>query len=200
MQEFRILVEGISDHAFISYLLKDYINKIPQNFIINTEGKDKIKLFESSLLLENNYFIFDADQDLNEARKNIIQQINHIQISGTPIKYEIFLLPNNKDLGELETLLFSIIRNQSDKEERLECLEKYWQCLPNIPKKNDYDVRLYEFITSYNLNKDQKEEIKKKNYLFDREDIWDMESKELEPLKSYLNPIINLINSSAVDF
>ena len=118
MKRFLIIVEGDADKKFF----QDYFHHLfgeyaPENSIIHpgkdgdTGGYGKLKSEEALLALRQNtdqggmnLVIFDADEDIEARRKELLSIREQYDV-----EFELFLLPNDKDAGELEDLLEQII-------------------------------------------------------------------------------------------
>lgn len=97
----NILVEGHTDKDFLELYCK-YLNIDARIYV--ADGKDNLKNRVNLVKDNKNYLIiFDADEDYKNSKANIENQINQMNIPKQ--NYEIFLLPNNKDNGNLETLI-----------------------------------------------------------------------------------------------
>ena len=109
---FLIIVEGIADETFIrQYLFFFFFQKVPENFILRTNGKDNLKSTSAINRMRSmtdqggiNLVIFDADNDFEAKKASILKWKEE-----NGLEFELFLLPNNKDKGELEDLLENII-------------------------------------------------------------------------------------------
>ena len=120
----KIIVEGDSDKKFLESYLKHL--KITNCKIISIGGKDNIKNHKE-LKKEDYIIIFDADDNYNKSRINIEKQLDELNIKND----KIFLFPNNKDIGNLETLIEKIAKHK----EVLKCYEDYEKCIENLIKK-----------------------------------------------------------------
>jgi predicted GTPase len=114
----KIFVEGIADVKF----LRDYISHITPNFgivketIIDTGGwtsidsqKEKGESIQNQMRQNTdnggiNLVVFDADKDFGTRKQEI-----EAWKSKYNLAFELFLLPNNQDIGALEDLLEKII-------------------------------------------------------------------------------------------
>lgn len=121
----RIIVEGDSDKKFLESYLK-YLNITNYTNIVSIGGKDNIKNHKE-LKKEDFIIIFDADDDYNESKSNIENQLDELDIKND----KIFLFPNNKDIGNLETLIEKIAIHK----EVLQCYESYEKCIDNLIKR-----------------------------------------------------------------
>lgn len=174
----HILVEGHTDKDFLELYCK-FLN-IEKARIDVVVGKDNLKNREELVVRddEKHLIIFDADEDYKNSKANIENQINQMNIPKQ--NYEIFLLPNNKDNGNLETLIEKIARYK----EVLKCFESYEKCITGLgndniklPTKKD---KVFAYMQSFGF----KNSIKPKE--FDLSPYIDFEDKYLEDLKDFL--------------
>lgn len=172
----NILVEGHTDKDFLELYCK-YLNIEVRIDVV--DGKDNLINRVNLVKANKNYLIiFDADNDYNNSKDNIENQINQMNISNE--NYDIFLLPNNKDNGNLETLIEKIACHK----EVLNCFESYKKCISELgindiklPTKKD---KVFAYMQSFGF----KNSIKPKE--FDLSPYVDFENKYLEDLKNFL--------------
>lgn len=171
-----ILVEGHTDKDFLELYCK-YLNIDVRIDIVN--GKDNLKNRVDLAKGNKNYFIiFDADYNYDNSKSNIEKQISQMNIPKE--NYDIFLLPNNKDNGDIETLIEKIAIHK----EVLNCFEGYKKCITGLgndkiklpPKKS----KVFAYMQSFGF----KNTIKPQE--FDLSPYVDFEDKYLEPLKNFL--------------
>ncbi len=177
----RIFVEG-DDKIFIeNYLHHLFREKVKDYDIICTGGWTNIHL-ERNKFIENtdneglNLVIFDADIDFSK-RKNELEN----KKTELGIEFELFLFPNNQDIGDFEVLLerISNVTHRSI----FECFDKYQDCLSN--KNETYilpnrEARIFAYLET--LNEETKP--KKRDYSIDK--CWNLNSSELDNLKEFL--------------
>lgn len=172
----HILVEGYTDKDFLELYCK-YLNIEVRIDVV--DGKDNL-INRWNLIRddEKHLIIFDADDYYNDSKTNIENQINQMNISNE--NYDIFLLPNNKDNGNLETLIEKIACHK----EVLNCFESYKKCITGLgndniklPTKKD---KVFAYMQSFGF----KNSIKPKE--FDLSPYVDFEDKYLEDLKNFL--------------
>ena len=106
-------------------------------------------------------------------------------------KISCFLTPNNKDLGNLETLLLSSL----DKRDipQLQCFEEYKQCLtnsiPDIEKRaiDKHEVEAYIKFSQKPRNRNQAQF----SFIDKNGDtgLWDLSKKEFQPLIGFVESI-----------
>lgn len=216
MSDILIVVEGEADVVFLmQYLPHLNLCKSPRYkrgkpialegnngtiSIIATGGKDCIKGQEVVIkqAVDNKYkvlFIFDADDDVSLSRTNILNQWSVLGLSAKP---EIFLFPNDRDSGTLETLLIQCIHTCNAP------LLDYWQNLPG--KQEDIlselntryeacggcttrqtlhgpDDKMAIYSYAYQLTGNKAHETKRD---YSDKTVWDLESEALEPLRDFL--------------
>ena len=194
---FLIVVEGIADETFIrQYLYHLFGQKVPENFILRTEGKDNLK---SSVAINRmrsmtdqggiNLVIFDADDDFESRRSSILEWKEQ-----NGLEFELFLLPNNKEKGELEDLLENIINPNN--RPILECWEHYEKELVtlNIPGRTPPPLttpakktKIYGYLEALlGTSENDKKKIKEREREYDNVLHWDLDAIFLSPLKEFL--------------
>ena len=208
-----LLVEGITDVKFIKYIC--YKNGVTTNFddfkkakginaqidiykynnlhIINIKGQEKLESTLSNILsptiekIEKIAIIQDADNDFKISIQNIKDAVKNSKIDNR--KIEKFLTPNNKDLGDLETLLLSTIQ----KNPIVECFDNYKECL--ISKQDIYEKALNKGqVYAYTMYSQKGENLHKPQdsfmYKYDKKYIdtklWDLEKKEFQPIIKFI--------------
>jgi len=192
----KIFVEGIADQKLIyDYLCHLYgANCIQKQNIISTKGKDnlhsQIQQFQKNTDNEGiNLLIFDAD---DPDFKGTIEKLNQLK-SDLNIEFETFLLPNNQDAGDLESLLEKIIN--TDHEVIFSCWEDYEKCLQNHEK--NYTVpakktKIYGYLSALLPNsKTQQEKAKERERNYQNSNHWNLKVEYLQPLKQFLDPHFN---------
>lgn len=197
-----ILVEGDSDEIFLNSYIK-YLRTTNSDFekdieIISTWGKDNIKAhindkkIKKALDDEKVCIIFDADSSHKESLETIQKSLQE-KLGDKAREIGIFLFPNNKDTGNLETLLEKIAK----KPELIECFDCYVKCIESKEKgasKNiDKKARIYAYKQVFGLiQKEKKEKDKKENdksyqmQVDDYQKCFDFEHEALENLKNFL--------------
>ena len=110
------------------------------------------------------------------------------------LDFELFLLPNNQDIGALEDLLENII-NPSNRP-ILDCWEDYEKGLIKlvIPGRTPPPLttpakktKIYGYLEALLFDsKSQKEQIKEVNRNYENTQHWNLDAEYLEPLKEFL--------------
>ncbi len=165
-KEILIFVEGPSDKVFLEVYLY-FLEDLPiKNFKVkDVKGKDNL----SKRLLEiekydKTLIIFDADKDYESNKKEILKVVS--KTKQTISEEQIFLFPNNRDDGDLETLLLEIAKH----DEFLKCFEGYLECIKSKehykPIKNISKSKWYAYLEVFELQnffKDKRNKNDKKN-------------------------------------
>lgn len=209
MRRFLIIVEGDADRKFI----KDYYHHIfgeqaPENSIIHpgkdkgTGGYIKLKSEEALLALRQNtnqegvnLVIFDADDDPEARRKEILAIKEEFGA-----EFELFLLPNDKNAGELEDMLEQIINPNN--QPVMDCWQTYESELEKvrIPTKKPPTLtipakktKIYAYLeTLLGKSRSQKKLIKDPNRNYENIQHWNLDAEYLEPLKEFLTKNLQL--------
>ena len=203
MKRFLIIVEGDADKKFF----RDYYHHLfgeqaPENSIIHpgkdgdTGGYSKLKSEEALQALRQNtdqggvnLVIFDADDDCEARRKELLAVKEEFGV-----EFELFLLPNDKDAGELEDMLEKIINPNN--QPVMDCWETYEGELEKvrIPSKTPPTLtipakktKIYAYLeTLLGKSRSQKKLIKDPNRNYENTSHWDLDAEYLEGLKGLL--------------
>lgn len=196
----KLFVEGIADDKFLrDYILKKYDIKLSKESIVKSEGWSNIKSELDGENIKNamqknsdnngiNLLIYDADANFTE---------RHAEITAWKVKnkldFEIFLWPNNKDSGDLETVLENII-NPINKPV-FDCWDNYENCLKSktiegrdTPLTTPASkTKIYGYLEALlGESKSQKKKIKELNRDYQNIEHWDLDSDYLNSLDSFL--------------
>jgi len=213
----RIFVEGRDDKNFV----KSYIRHLFfDGFFVErendavTEGivalKNKTTLIEivnsggwqSLSRLQNkfretidfhgkNFVIFDADYTTNGGgypkRKEQLEKLKSV----LDIEFDLFLIPNNLDDGDLEVLLETITNPEHG--HIFECFQKYEKCLERIKDsdgKNKYELPLRKskidaYLEAFCKNKKQRKLLKNGERFLNNPEYWNLNNDILSPLKNF---------------
>ena len=198
---FLIVVEGIADETFIrQYLYHLFGQKVPDNFILRTNGKDNLK---SSVAINRmrsmtdqggiNLVIFDADNNFETRRASILEWKKQ-----NGLEFELFLLPNNQDKGELEDLLENIINPNN--RPILDCWEKYEKELVtlDIPGRTPPPLttpakktKIYGYLEALLFESESdKKKIKEREREYHNALHWNLDAEYLSSLKEFLEKLI----------
>ena len=203
MNKFLIIVEGEADKRFFeNYYHHLFHEKAPAGSIMHpgkdsdTGGYMKLRKEDAiNALRQNtdaggkNLVIFDADDDC-EARRNELLSIQ----DEFGVEFELFLLPNNKDAGELEDMLEQIINPNN--QPVMDCWATYESELGKvrIPTKTPPTLtipakktKIYAYLeTLLGKTRSQKKLIKDANRNYENTEHWNLDAEYLEPLKEFL--------------
>ena len=200
-QTFKIFVEGDADKRFISQLLEvifevpvdeDNIVKISGWNTLTSPKTEETYLNQMKMISANggtNLVIFDADDDFEKRKGELLLWKEHQNVT-----FELFLFPNNNDIGELEDLLEQIIykENQpvmdcwSDYEKSLAEIKLPWkQGEPlTIPAKK---TKIYAYLEVLSgTSKSQKEKIKEPYREYTNKNHWNLNADALNELIDFL--------------
>jgi hypothetical protein len=188
MKQVSVIVEGDEDVRFPQdFITKKFDSKIEYSDFIKVGGKAETihlsaKLIETSTARgKTNILIFDADTNLNLTHQSIRQKERDLGL-----KFDsIFLLPNNQDTGNLETLLHSCIPTEN--QNVFDCIKSYGVCTSKLGlrlREIDEKEELYIYHGSF-LDSGAAKGIRR-DYL--NPAIWNLDSANLNGLKAFLEP------------
>ncbi|MEA1955076.1 MAG: DUF3226 domain-containing protein [Campylobacterota bacterium] len=208
-----LLVEGITDVKFVQYIcfknniIKKFddfekqkaktsqieVYKYNDLYILNMKSQDNLEYALSNTLkpmikrIKKIGIIEDADDNFEESTTKITDAIKKSQIDESNISY--FLTPNNKDLGDLETLLLSTIKENNI----VQCFDDYKKCLLSKeeihPKAlNKGQIYAYTMYSQQgeNLHKPQHSFMFEKDKIYADTNLWDLKKDEFEPITDFI--------------
>lgn len=208
MKRFQIIVEGDADKKFFEdYYHHVFGEKAPKGSITHpgkdgdTGGYQKLKSEDAiGLMRQNtdmggiNLVIFDADEDTESRRAELLAIKEEFGV-----EFELFLLPNNKDVGALEDLLENIINPNN--QPVMVCWQTYEEKLREvrIPSKTPPTLtipakktKIYAYLeTLLGKSRSQKKLIKDANRNYKNTQHWNLDAEYLEPLKEFLENKLN---------
>ena len=208
MKRFQIIVEGDADKKFFEdYYHHIFGEKAPKGSITHpgkdgdTGGYQKLKSEDAiGLMRQNtdmggiNLVIFDADEDTESRRAELLAIKEEFGV-----EFELFLLPNNKDVGALEDLLENIINPNN--QPVMVCWQTYEEKLREvrIPSKTPPTLtipakktKIYAYLeTLLGKSRSQKKLIKDANRNYKNTQHWNLDAEYLEPLKEFLENKLN---------
>ena len=177
----RIFAEGISEKVFLRCLL-EHLGLRQFNVSIIGGGVSKLPSIANAIFRAHNsgeqvFIILDSDSDFNERSAELQNAVNTLEL---PISNS-FLVPNNGDPGDLETLLLDIAVEQHTG--IYDCLFQYEACLRennpdycNLPMKG----KVYAYCEALGI------EPKSGLRDYSERESWNLDSPALEPLKDFL--------------
>jgi len=223
MSKYLIVVEGKADAVFLKEYLcfvfknntkftKSFISEkiqigksisvfdVPIVKVLISGGCTNIKKYKTSLLEHRDegykvIFIQDADDPSKDyGGITIRMHFLETQKKELGVDFDVFLFPNHKDDGDLETLLISIakedkyvpfyrhygsyVENTGELNEGVHCLELL-----------DNKLKVYNYCQVYTGMEKSKEENRDYNIIY-----WDLNNNLLEPLLLFLKSNIILID------
>ena len=201
----RIFVEGIADKRFLfDYIFHSFNIQLSDEDIIEAGGWTKInaKNEDGELIINKmiqnsdndgiNIVIFDSDKDFDKRKSEINEWKN-----SQNLNFELFLWPNNKDIGDLEVTLENIITPQN--KPIFDCWQSYEKCLASkkiegrespltTPARK---TKIYGYLEALlGESKSQKKKIKEANRDYRIQEHWDLNSTYLKELKEFLSQYI----------
>lgn len=199
---FLIVVEGLADETFIrQYLHHLFGQEVSKDYILRTNGKDNLQSASAINRMRSmtdqggiNLVIFDADDDFEARRASILQWKEE-----KGLEFELFLLPNNQDKGELEDLLENIINPNN--RPILDCWENYEKELLtlDIPGRTPPPLttpakktKIYGYLEALlGTSRSEKEKIKESQREYYNTLHWNLDGEYLLPLKGFLEKWID---------
>lgn len=190
----KFFVEGKADSKFLQDYLRHLLGIEFQEtdfYIIggNSDaliGAKKNEFLSNSDLGGRNLIILDADSD----RQATTNRINALR-SSINVQFELFVLPNDHENGELENLLLGIVhhRNMSI----LTCFDEYQNCLIRINrgyKVPSLKAKVYAYLDAMAHGRENEKMVKEesRNYLI--ENHWNLDHSSLKPLKTFLEQYV----------
>ena len=179
------------EYVFVRTLL-DYLQVDRNCYKIEcVNGKDNLPNVAPVLLANTNeggrnLIIFDADSDeIGGGYDNRLEEMMLI-LKQSQMQAELFLFPNNCDDGMFENLLERIMRTDLHKQ-FIDCFSDYEACLGSQYVSPNLKGKLHTYISSMkNLTGGQRKKLGQGEWLFDREEFWDLKSPYLQPLVDFL--------------
>ncbi len=181
-----IFVEGKADKRFIEdFILFHFGNdKRKEVLFIDVEGKDKIHLSKNEFIKNTdqegiNLLIFDADKNFSERVIELKKQKQNLNI-----EFNLFLFPNDKESGDLETLLLNL--TVAEHQGIFECFKPFNDCLLN--KNSTYNVpslktQIYSYLDFQNLEPKENN----RNYL---SNSWNLDNQYANSLLEFFKKYI----------
>ena len=230
-RERLLLVEGKTDKEFFDRLC---MNQLGDDYVTNLQilpydGKDSLKSFLEVLLTlpkfeEVTHLGIVRDADFTGGALASIQgilrqlpqlqqysnSIRHNQFTGTNPSIGIFIMPNGKDLGMLETLVLdalkSIEEETSNVKPIMRCVEDYFNCLDSqgvIPKQERSDkaqlviyqetaeLKIRTYMAGQNVDENSQSRNTKLNEAFDLYRIgwWSWDVPIFDEVKAFIKQL-----------
>lgn len=183
MKPLKIFVEGregqSTDAPFIRDCVKAWFGhelQIKENFLHIGGASEYLDMApDIRRALEKNevLLIIDANGDYEKSKKKIEEFQARENIS-----FKFFLFPNNRDKGEIETLLEQIATDR----DKLNCFQAYEKC---IGKQLDIKDKIYAYISAVAGSKAAKDG--NRNFLTPH---FDLNHQSLQPLNDFLRTVV----------
>lgn len=205
-QCFKIFVEGDADVRFITQLLESlFEDSINRSCIVKTSGCDSLispkteetylnQMRMTSANGGTNLVIFDADDDFEKRKNALLHWKEHQNVA-----FELFLFPNNNDIGELEDLLEQIINEEN--QPVMDCWTSYENSLKDVklPWKQGEPLtipakktKIYAYLeVLLGASKSQKEMIKDPKREYTNENHWNLKADALNALTGFLKSFLS---------
>lgn len=196
-KDFNIFVEGEADARFFKqYIHHLFGEEVADERIVPLKGWNNLKTEAFVLRMRSmsanggiNLVFIDADKDFQN-RKDEIEKWKQTN----DVKFELFLLPNNKDKGALEDLLENIINPNN--QPIFDCWEDYEKELVrlDIPGRTPPPLttpakktKIYGYLEALlGETKSQKEMIKEANRDYKNKQHWNLDAEYLGALKEFM--------------
>ena len=186
-----VFVEGPSDKVFLQCLLKNMeISRVHTSVIgggVSHLHKVKNEIQRSHDNGKWIAIVLDADCHPQSRRIEFLNERDKLNLTITD--NHCFLLPNNHDQGDLETLLEQI----SVREHRTlhDCFEEYERCMQtrnelrsyHIPNNKVRKAKIYAYGDALGIETNEN----KRDYCDSR--YWDLNASAVEPLKQFLSSL-----------
>ncbi len=192
MKHLKIIVEGVLDHQVISHLVEK-INPSQYGIKIIVEeigGYNEIFSPAKTTKIKGESFggmkhiaILDTDSDFEKRKKYLDQQI-----LANDLELQYFLIPNNCDTGNVETLILELI-NSSEKD-FFDCFDNYISCIKkcnNILIHPGNKEKVYAFLHS------KTDYIKSKKIDFNDTTIWDSQHPDLLKISNFITTTLKAL-------
>lgn len=183
-----LIVEGAEDSRFLQDFVQFHFStKLSDKAFIKVEGNaSKLHRSRSAIELSTkkgnlNILIFDADAlGKDSTLTEIRNQAEELRLTLN----DIFLLPNNQDSGNLESLLRDCIPQKN--RAIINCIDAYATCVGEIGIENlrKIDLKSKMYIYPGTFQSSESSRGSTRSYL--NPEVWDLYSFELNPLKDFL--------------
>lgn len=192
----QLLVEGNDAEWFFSALLDEL--QITEMQIQNYGGNNELNGFLEQFpkasgfwdIVESIGIVRDAEKDPNDAFKSVSGALNAVglfvpkrplEITNTQPRISVFILPDTKSNGMLETVCLRSVEADS----AISCIDEYFKCLKeklkSIPK-NMEKARLQVFLAS-------RKKVPRMLGVAARQGVWPWNSPVFDNVKNFLNAL-----------
>jgi hypothetical protein len=188
MEHISLIVEGEEDVRFFQDFIEFHFQKkVGRSLFIEIGGKSEtihlsqVKIQTSTSSGRINVLVFDADDN---DHKSTLTKVNAKE-KELSLKFDkVFLFPDDKAKGNLESLLKSSVTSGNEK--LFACIEAYASCKTALNLKNPRPIDEKEKLWIYHgsFENSGNSHATKRSYL--DPGIWDLNSPILIPLKDFL--------------
>ncbi|MCR4799224.1 MAG: hypothetical protein K5860_01820 [Bacteroidales bacterium] len=191
--------EKTSEYYFLTAIInlffsKEEIKIICMNGLGNLFNETNLNQIKQAQELGEQVIVFaDADTVVKGAgnKKRTAEISQGMAIHN--VKFPYFLYPDNQHDGDVETLMESAARRDLHKT-FFDCFEDYEKCVSGVKDEignQKYNVpnlkgKLHTYISAQKLSRRVSNRLGSGDWLFDKNDYWDLNVKELQPLKDFL--------------
>ncbi|MCM1066206.1 MAG: hypothetical protein NC418_01370 [Muribaculaceae bacterium] len=191
------------EHVFISTLMKRLGFSAGVHYeIVNVGGKDNLVNAANSMLArqlqgDKNLIIFDADSAANGGGYQMRKAIIAATLASLNIDADVFLFPDNGSDGDFETLLERIARKDLH-QLFFDCFGDFECCVQPRYLAPNRKGKLHTYVNAQPwLSTAERNGLGKGQWLFENDNLWDLQSAALEPLKAFIIENIGVINKQA---
>ena len=185
MASTAIFVEGESDKRFVDRLL-DHMGIVEVETDIIGGGASYLPTAQPRILRRHDAgqrvgVIVDADTEVEARRREVNAQIQEL---GLPVE-DVFLVPNDQDRGDLETLLESIAIDEHEVIHR--CFTRYRRCVQQANAAYSEPGRkeqVYAYCSVLGI------EPRPAQRSYEHGRHWNLEAPMLEALKTFLTRLV----------
>lgn len=182
--QWSVFCEGESDKRFLECLAR-HLRISGLRFIGMGGAVSRLKTMDPKIRQEHDggrkvAVILDANSDSQSRRRELLREVVELKL---PIDRE-FLLPNDDDPGELETLLQWVAVH--DHAVIHDCFDQYERCLSDAGPSYDpphIKGRIYAYCEALGIETDYD----KRDYTDGR--YWNLEAAALAPLRDFLQEL-----------
>lgn len=199
----RIFIEAkdnkTSEYHFLKAVINLFFQKAEVKFIFmdglgnlfNETILNQIKLAQETG--EQVIVLADADTVVKGAgnKKRNVEMVQGMNVHN--VKFPYFLYPDNQNDGDVELLMESTARRDLHKT-FFDCFEDYEKCVSGEKDKcgkQKYNIpnlkgKLHTYISAQKLSSSCRKRFGSGDWLFDNSNYWNLNVKELQPLKDFL--------------
>lgn len=199
----RIFIEAkhknTSEYYFLKAILDRYFPEKVVEFIFmdgvgNLFKEANMNIIAQAQIMGEPVLVF-VDADTKEKKQGYEKRKNEIEKGFLQYKclFPLFIYPNNQSDGDVETLMASAARRDRHKV-FFDCFEDYEKCVSGVKDElgnSIYNIpnlkgKLHTYVSAQKLSGKSKRNLNAGDWLFDKDDFWNLDVPELQPLKDFL--------------